>query len=123
MPDKPEVQRRTTGGRTEGHSAWVERGKKATAAANETSRQKREDQWAPWKAAWEKESGKKYGIGTHSEFLAWVEKRRAAQKKKKEAGQTAASQGRALEPNADSGPKPRPTPTPTPTPKPKEEGE
>ena len=59
--------------RAEGHDKYVARDAKATQAANETSRAAREDAHAPWRAAWEKRSGKKYGVGTHAEYTAWLD--------------------------------------------------
>lgn len=97
MPQKPKSRAIVRGGRIVGYKGTGN--KKAEA---ETAAAKEEDKWAPWKKAWEKESGKKYGIGTHGEFTAWIQKKRKEQAEKKQAGQTAAKQGKALEPNADN---------------------
>jgi hypothetical protein len=67
-----EVQRR----KREGHGAYVERSKEASRASRETKRQKAEAAHAPWRKAWEKETGKKYGIATAGEYNTWLEKKR-----------------------------------------------
>ena len=70
MPE--EVQRRAG----EGHSDYVKRSKQAGRAATATSKASREDAHKPWKAAWEKRTGKKYGIGTHGEYMNWLDEER-----------------------------------------------
>lgn len=73
----------------------------ADEAEKETSKAERERQHAPWRAMWEKETGKKYGIATASEYNAWLAKKRKEMQAKKAKGQTAKKQGKALAPKAE----------------------
>jgi hypothetical protein len=72
----------------------------ASRAATATHTSKEEDQWAPWKRAWEKESGKKYGIGTHSEFMGWIN-----EKRKERESKAAPKKEKKKEPSSSSGSK------------------
>ncbi len=91
MPEQ-DVQRR----RGETASQKKARGKEVGRAEAQTEAEKREAAHAPWRARWEKETGKKYGIATASEYNEWLAKQRAEAEKKKKRGQTAGKQGEAL---------------------------
>jgi hypothetical protein len=74
------------------------RGREVAAAETATAAADREAQHAPWRARWEKETGKKYGIATAGEYNAWLKLQRKKLAGKKQSGQTAKKQGEALAP-------------------------
>ena len=69
------------------------RSAEASAASRETKKKETEDAHAPWKKAWEKETGKKYGIATHGAYTSWLaEKRKARAAKAKPAPDSVSAQ-------------------------------
>jgi hypothetical protein len=96
MPGEVPVQRR----KQENSTAMRKRGRKAGMAEAVTEKTDKEAQHAPWRAMWEKETGKKYGIATAGDYNSWLAKKRAEMQKKKESGQSAKSQGAALKPGS-----------------------
>lgn len=84
--------------RGESYNKYRQRAGEAGRAEAATEAQRREAAHAPWRAQWEKESGKKYGIATASEYNKWLAEQRKKQAAQKAKGMNAQKQGAALGP-------------------------